>query len=141
MPRRLSFTRLSLPQQPLVFLALAFLGGLLGAARSHFPLRNWWLIAVIAWACGGVALCLKRTGWWVTVALLVGVLAVGGALWTLNDASAAGDRVRTSYRFALLCRPNEDVARLPVLTPASLHSKFSYVVGQRRHNLHRFLVP
>ncbi|MFN8000645.1 MAG: ComEC/Rec2 family competence protein [Acidobacteriota bacterium] len=95
MPRRLSFTRLSLPQQPLVFLALAFLGGLLGAARSHFPLRNWWLIAVIAWACGGVALCLKRTGWWVTVALLVGVLAVGGALWTLNDASAAGDRVRT----------------------------------------------
>ncbi len=95
MPRRLSFTRLSLFQQPLIFCALAFIGGLLIGARFSFPIRGWFVVASIWWLAASVCL-LKRQA--AALFLLLGGCAVaGGLLWAINDASTGHTRVRKLF--------------------------------------------
>ncbi len=97
MPRRLSFTRLSLPQQPLLFASLAFIGGLLLASIHPFSIRIWLCIAVMVWLILAVCLGSDRSGRFVSGLLLLGCFVCGGALWELNEASVANDRVRRMF--------------------------------------------
>lgn len=97
MPRRLSFSRLSLTQQPLVFIAIAFLGGLLWAARSACMPRAWLVALALFWLGGALASLHRWTHWTVTGWLLAGCVACGGALWTLNEAGVGPDRVRRIF--------------------------------------------
>src|SRR5262245_27592971 len=95
MPCRLSFTRLSPFEQPLIFVALAFIGGLLFAARYSFAISGWLVIAIVWWLAATVCLLKWRTASaWL---LLGGCFAVGGLLWTTNEASAGQTRVRSLF--------------------------------------------
>jgi len=80
MPRRLSFTRLSLFEQPLVFIATPFIAGLLFAARFHFSILVWLILSAALWLTASVCLLMKRGGWIVTSLLLISGFACGGAL-------------------------------------------------------------
>jgi competence protein ComEC len=80
------------PQQPLIFLALAFIGGLLVAARFSFTVRAWFLVAVTWWLAAAVYLFKRRTV--AMVLLFGGCMAAGGLLWTINEAGAGRMRVR-----------------------------------------------
>lgn len=95
MPRRLSFTRLSLSEQPLVFLSLAFISGLLLAAHYQFALRVWFIVAVIWWLAALVFLLKRQAA--AMFLLLGGCLALGGLLWALNDTSTGQARVRKLF--------------------------------------------
>jgi competence protein ComEC len=97
MPRRLSFTRLSLAQQPLVFLTTAFLCGLLWAAHYHTSVRIWLSALAVIWASCALCLWLQRAGRVVTMLLLCGCFVGGSALWTLNEASVSNQRVRRIF--------------------------------------------
>ncbi len=97
MPRRLSFTRLSLAQQPLIFLTVAFLGGLLWAARYGLAVRGWLAALAVLWAVCAACLWMKRGGRLVTVLLLCGCFVGGGALWALDEAGVSNQRVRKIF--------------------------------------------
>lgn len=97
MPRRLSFTRLSAFEQPLVFIASSFIFGLLFAARFHFSIHAWLIAAATLWLLASVCLLLKRDGWIVTSLLLTLSFVCGGALWALNEAGVGEDRVRRLF--------------------------------------------
>src|SRR5262245_29078238 len=97
MPRRLSFTRLSLAQQPLIFLTIAFLGGLFWAARYGISARIWLSALTLVWVICATCLWTRRGGGQVTWLLLCGCFAGGGALWAINDASAGKERVRRIF--------------------------------------------
>ena len=101
MPRRLSFPRLSFQQQPLVFIATFFIGGLLMAARWPFSTRTWLLGLVALWVAGAIGLlCRWRNQtlqWLVTLNLLVGCFVAGGTLYALQDASVGPQRVRRIF--------------------------------------------
>lgn len=93
--RRLSFTRLSLPQQPLIFVSLALIGGLVLAAKSHLSIRGWFFIAVIWWMSATVCLIRRQT---VAAALLFGgILCAGGLLWTISEANVSRNHIRQLF--------------------------------------------
>ncbi|HZS07333.1 MAG TPA: ComEC/Rec2 family competence protein [Blastocatellia bacterium] len=94
MPRRLSFTRLSPEQQPLIFLASSFIGGLLTAAKFSLSIRVWLATAVALWAVALVCWLVHADGRLVTAMLLVGSVACGGTLWSLNATGVS----ETSFR-------------------------------------------
>lgn len=95
MPRRLSFTRLSLSEQPLVFLSLAFISGLLLAAHYQFAIRVWFIVAVIWWLAASVCLLKRQVA--AVFLLFGGCLALGGLLWALSEASTGQTRVRKLF--------------------------------------------
>src|SRR5262249_17389524 len=99
MPRRLSFTRLSLSGQPLVFIAPPFILGLLFAARFRLSMRAWLIASAVLWTATSVRLLWKRGGHvWVTTCLSVILSFVcGGALWRINEAGIGEDRVRRLF--------------------------------------------
>jgi len=97
MPRRLSFTRLSAFQQPLVFIASAFIAGLLFAAHYPFSIRIWLIAAVVLWLSASVCLLMKRSGKIVIGLLLIGSFVCGCVLWAINEASVGEDRVRRLF--------------------------------------------
>ncbi|HKE05829.1 MAG TPA: ComEC/Rec2 family competence protein [Blastocatellia bacterium] len=97
MPRRLSFTRLSLFQQPLVFIAASFILGLLFAARFRFSIHVWMIPSITLWLTALVCLLMKRGGRVVTCLLLILSFVCGGALWALNEAGVGEDRVRRLF--------------------------------------------
>src|SRR5215475_453971 len=97
MPRRLSFTRLSLYQQPMVFIAASFISGLLFAARFRFSIRAWLILSAVLWLAASVCLLAKRRGWIITSLLLILSLACGGALWAINEAGVGEDRLRRLF--------------------------------------------
>ena len=113
--RRLSFTRLSLPQQPLVFVSLAFIGGLIAASQFSLSIRNWFLVAVIWWLAATVCLLKRQAA--AMVLLFGGVLFAGGLLWAINQHSAGTHSVRTLFdRGELLAEePVEVFGRLDAL--------------------------
>ncbi len=94
--RRLTFSQITLPQQPLVFLSLAFIVGLWLASRlsSVIGTPRFWLNAfVIVW-------CVALLGWrmqlraaFITSLLLLGFACAGAALWSLHAANVAPSRV------------------------------------------------
>src|SRR5215475_14222402 len=93
MPRRLSFTRLSLFEQPLVFIGASFILGLLFAARFRFSTRAWLIASAVLWTAASVRLLRRRGGRAVTCLLLTLSFACGGALWAINEAGVGKDRV------------------------------------------------
>ncbi|HEX2490380.1 MAG TPA: ComEC/Rec2 family competence protein [Blastocatellia bacterium] len=97
MPRRLSFTRLDLFEQPLVFIASSFILGLLFAARFSFSIHTWLILSAILWLTVSVCLLKKQSGWGATSLLLILGFACGGALWAINEAGAGQDRVRKLF--------------------------------------------
>ncbi len=113
--RRLSFTRLSLPQQPLVFVSLAFIGGLIATSQISLSIRNWFLVAVVWWLAATV--CLLRHQAAAMILLLGGVLVAGGLLWAINEHSAGSHSVRSLFeRGELLAEePVEVLGRLDAL--------------------------
>jgi len=124
MPRRLSFTRLSLPEQPLVFLALAFIGGLLTAARHSFTVRAWFVVTVTWWLAAAVCVIERRAA--AMFLLFGGCTAAGGLLWTFNDAGTGQTRVRRLFERGELKTdaPVEIVGTLddaPELAPDRIH--------------------
>jgi competence protein ComEC len=98
MPRRLSFTRLSTQEQPLVYLALAFVAGQLLAARLSLSGGSCLIVACVAWLLAVVHACARGFVWRRsdagTALLLAGFCAIGAALWALNEAGVGEDRVR-----------------------------------------------
>ncbi|HKX32504.1 MAG TPA: ComEC/Rec2 family competence protein [Blastocatellia bacterium] len=94
MPLRLSFRRLSVFQQPLLFVAAAFIGGMLVARAWAVSLAAWMAIAAFCWMAALAGIRLKSWGAVVVVLLLTGSFAAGGGLWLLNRAGVGGDRVR-----------------------------------------------
>ncbi len=130
MPRRLSFTRLSLFEQPLVFIAAFFIAGLLFAARFHFSISVWVILSVALWLAASVCLATKRRGWIVTGLLLILSFACGGALWAINEAGVGEDRVRRLFERGELMvdEPVEIWGTLndaPELAPARIHLSIS----------------
>ncbi len=97
MPRRLSFTRLSAFEQPLVFIASSFIFGLLFAARFQLSVGVWLITAAALWLLVSVCLLMKRDGWIVTSSLLILSFFCGCALWALNETSVGEDRVRRLF--------------------------------------------
>src|SRR5262245_31636197 len=97
MPRRLSFTRLNLFEQPLVFIASSFILGLLFAARFSFSITAWLILSAVLWLTVSICLLKKRGGWTVTSLLLILSFACGGALWAINEAGIGEDRVRKLF--------------------------------------------
>jgi competence protein ComEC len=96
MPRRLSFTRLNLFEQPLVFIASSFILGLLFAAQFSFSIHTWLILSAILWLTVSVCLLKKLSGWGATSLLLILGFACG-ALWAINEAGAGQDRVRKLF--------------------------------------------
>jgi len=93
--RRLSFTRLSPSHQPLIFAALAFLGGLLFAARFTLSIRVWFGIAFLWWLAAGVSLWKRQAA--ALAMLLVGCFAAGGLLWAINEHAGGETSVRSLF--------------------------------------------
>ncbi len=97
MPRRLSFTRLNLFEQPLVFIASSFILGLLFAARFHLSIRAWLIASAVLWLAVSICLLKKAGGWRITSLLLILSFALGGALWAMGEAGVGADRVRALF--------------------------------------------
>src|SRR5262245_7163125 len=97
MPRRLRFERLSLFQQPLLFIALSFICGLLLAARYQVSIRIWITIGVISWVSASLLLWSKGHDRMVVVSLLCGCLAAGGAIWEIDRNTTGSDRVERLF--------------------------------------------
>ena len=114
MPRRLSFTGLGPSEQPLIFLALAFIGGLLSAARFPFPIYVWFVVAVAWWLAAAVCLFRRQTA---AVLLFAGCVAAGGLLWTINEASVGQNRVRRLFERGEL-RADEPIELIAMLDAA-----------------------
>lgn len=100
MPRRLAFAQLSVREQPLLFLAVAFIVGELGAARfPTFKLSFWLLAAGVSLTIALVLICIRRwqRDWLITLLLLWSCLACGGLMWSLNEASVANNRIQQLF--------------------------------------------
>ncbi|MGE0886925.1 MAG: ComEC/Rec2 family competence protein [Blastocatellales bacterium] len=104
--RRLSFKRLIPPHQPLVFVALAFIGGLVFAAHYPATVRIWFLVAAVWWLAAAVCMFFRQSA--AIVLLLGGCFATGGLLWAVNEASAGKDSVRRLFEVGEL-KPDEPV--------------------------------
>ncbi|HMX28998.1 MAG TPA: ComEC/Rec2 family competence protein [Blastocatellia bacterium] len=114
MPRRLSFPRLGPSEQPLIFSALAFIGGLLLAARFQIPIYVWFIVALLWWLAATVCLLRRQTA---VVLLIGGCVAVGGLLWTLNEAGVGQNRVRRLFERGEL-RADEPIELIATLNAA-----------------------
>src|SRR5262245_65422038 len=93
MPRRLSFTRLSLFEQPLVFIASSFTFGLLFAARFRFSTRVWLIAPAVLWTAASICLLRKLGGRAATCLLLALGFSCGGASWATYEAGCDKARV------------------------------------------------
>jgi competence protein ComEC len=92
--RRLSFTRLTLIQQPLLFVAISFIGGLLLAAGHRISVRHWLIFCATAWVAASIALWLNVNGLAAAALSICGCFAAGGALWTINEEATGENSVR-----------------------------------------------
>lgn len=122
--RRLSFTRLIPPHQPLVFVALAFIGGLIFATYYSFTVRIWFFVATMWWMAAAV--CLFRRQMSAIVLLFCGCFAIGGLLWAINEASAGKDSVQRLFELGDLKadEPVEIIGNLnttPELAPERIY--------------------
>lgn len=122
--RRLSFTRLSPSHQPLIFVSLAFIGGLLFAAKFIVSIRAWFGIALLWWLAAGVSLWKRQAP---ALAMLVaGCFAAGGLLWAIHEHAGGETSVRSLFaRGALKAgEPVELIGTIntaPELAPERIH--------------------
>ncbi|MGH9802713.1 MAG: DUF4131 domain-containing protein, partial [Blastocatellia bacterium] len=122
--RRLSFTRLGLPRQPLIFISLAFIGGLVVAAKFPISIRSWFFIAAVWWMAAAVCVFKRQSA--AAVLLFGGFLFAGALLWATNENSAGEDRVRRLFECGELLadEPVEIFGRLdasPELAPERIY--------------------
>jgi competence protein ComEC len=94
MPRRLSFARLIPQQQPLVYLASAFICGLLAAHWLSASIRLWFILAVSVWLTALACWLVRYDKWLMTVLLLLACGAGGGLWWQVTAASVSEFTVR-----------------------------------------------
>lgn len=97
MARRLRFSRLSLSEQPLLFISIAFICGLLLASSFPISASTWMLCGLVAWLMATVCLWRGWGGAAVTGILFLGCLGVGGALGALREREAGPDRIRRMF--------------------------------------------
>ena len=102
MPRRLAFAQLSVREQPLVFLAVAFILGELAASRSQISNLKFWLASAVSLFIIAITfICAQRFQWRrdgvITALLLVNSFACGGLLWSMNEASVAEHRIKKLF--------------------------------------------
>src|SRR5262245_40698212 len=97
MSRRLSFTRLSLIHQPLLFVAIPFIGGLLLASGGRISARHWLIFSAVAWLAASIALWLKINGITAVALSICGCIAGGGALWSINEEAKSENAVRRLF--------------------------------------------
>ena len=122
MPRRLTFAQLGVQEQPLIYCAVAFILGELVASRSAIPnLKSWLSAAIALFVVVVILLCIKRLQWrrdaLITLILLANCCACGGLLWSLNEASVAGNRVKTLFERGVI-QADEPVEIWGVITSA-----------------------
>src|SRR5262245_57189543 len=102
MSMRLRFARLSLFEQPLLLVAVAFVCGLLFAAKTRISLDLWMAPGVLSWVAGVTGIW-RKFEYPVTVALLVcGCFAAGGMLWAINEAGGSDHSVRRLFESGAL---------------------------------------
>jgi competence protein ComEC len=92
--RRLSFTRLAIIQQPLLFVAISFIGGLLLATGGRISVRHWLIFCAAAWIAASIMLWLNVNGPAVVALSICGCFAAGGALWAINEEATGEYSVR-----------------------------------------------
>jgi competence protein ComEC len=97
MSRRLSFTRLSFIQQPLLFVAISFIGGLLLASGGRISAGYWLIICATAWLAASIALWLKMNGITAVALSICGCIAGGGALYSINEEAKSENAVRRLF--------------------------------------------
>jgi competence protein ComEC len=102
MPRRLAFAQLSVQQQPLIYLAAAFILGELAAARAPMAKFQSWFSAALALFVLALILLLVRRFQWRREALLTLILwancfVCGGLLWSLKEAGVAAHRIKSLF--------------------------------------------
>jgi competence protein ComEC len=95
--RRLSFTRLSFNQQPLLFVAISFIGGLLLAAGDRISIRHWLIFCASAWVAASIMLWLNVSGLVAIALSICGCFAAGGALWAINEEATGENSVRKLF--------------------------------------------
>ncbi|NOT64302.1 MAG: ComEC/Rec2 family competence protein [Acidobacteria bacterium] len=95
--RRLTFPQITLPQQPLVFLALAFIAGLWLASRLTLTPRVWLNAFVIVWCVALLCWRMHARDAFITTILLCGFALAGAGLWALHAAQVAPSRVIKLY--------------------------------------------
>ncbi len=122
MPHRLTFAQLSVPEQPLVYCAVAFILGELAASRSPISsLQSWLSTAIALFVVAVILLCIKRLQWrrdaLITLILLANCFACGGLLWSLNEAGVASNRVKTLFERGVI-QADEPVEIWGVITSA-----------------------
>ncbi len=91
--RRLTFSQITLPQQPLVFVSLAFITGLWFASRLSWTPRAWLNAFVIVWCVAWLCWRMQAREIVVTGLLLLGFTCAGAGLWALHAAQVAPSRV------------------------------------------------
>jgi competence protein ComEC len=130
MPRRLSFPRLSFQQQPLVFIATTFIGGLLVAARSPLAPRTWLFGLVACWLVSAIGLLCcwqhQTLQWLMTFCLVAGCFAAGGTLYALQQASVGSQRVLSIFERGALrhdepCEVWGTLDAMPELAPDRIY--------------------
>src|SRR5215813_7313774 len=94
MPRRLSFTRLSPAEQPVLFISLAFIGGLITSAYLQFTTVAWIAVAIFLWMVASISLSISCDRWWRAALLIASFFACGGSLWAINEASVGQKSLR-----------------------------------------------
>ena len=122
--RRLSFTRLSPSHQPLIFISLAFIGGLIFAAEFTLSIRAWLVIALLWWLAAGVCLLKRQAA--TLVMLIAGCFAAGALLWTINEKSGGETSIRSLFNRGELtaAEPVElfgTINAAPELAPERIH--------------------
>ncbi len=122
MPRRLTFAQLSLPEQPLVYCAVAFILGEFAASRVPITNHKSWLSAAIPLFLAAIVLFFVQQLQWrraalITLILLANCFACGGLLWSLNEASVAANRVKTLFERGVI-QADEPVEIWGVITAA-----------------------
>ncbi len=115
--RRLSFTRLSLIQQPLLFVVISFVGGLLFAAGDRISIRHWLIFCATAWVAASIMLRLNVNGLVAIAFSICGCFAAGGALWAINEEAIGENSVRKLFERGQL-RIDEPVEISGVLNAA-----------------------
>jgi competence protein ComEC len=95
--RRLSFARLTFTQQPLLFVAISFICGLLVAAGQRISVRHWLIFCATVWIAASIALWLNVNGLAAVALSICGYFAAGGALWTINEGAGGENSMRRLF--------------------------------------------
>ncbi len=97
MPRRLSFPGLTSLEQPVFYVALALIGGMLCGSCWSFSVKAWLIAAVVLWPAVTTFQFARWRGRKAEILLLAGYFALGGAIWAIDQSSVGEERVRRLF--------------------------------------------